>query len=68
MHTVGETVDRSPTAVAHRHSAAGAAILVATPGGGPGLRAPEAGAAAAEVVDGAAGVRPKIEVGLRKKA
>jgi len=54
LHTVGEAaVDRTITAAIHPlHSAAGAAILVATPGGGPGLRAPRVGAVEAVVVVG----------------
>lgn len=54
LHAVGEAaaVDRTTTAADRRHSAAGAVTLVATPAGAPGLRAPAAGAAVAEVVAG----------------
>src|SRR5271166_3608291 len=54
-HTVMEAaVDRTSTAAAHRHSAAGATTLGATPAGGPGPRALAAGAVAAEAEVGVA--------------
>src|SRR5271165_1945730 len=54
LHTVMEpAVDRSSTAAAHRHSAAGATTLGATPAGAPGLQALAAGVAAAEAGAGA---------------
>src|SRR5271166_57017 len=54
-HTVMEAaVDRTTTAADHRHSAAGAATLAATPAGGPGLRALAAGAVVAEAEAGVA--------------
>ena len=54
-HTVMEAaVDRTTTAAAHRHSAATAATLAATPAGGPGLRALADGVVAAEAVAGVA--------------
>jgi hypothetical protein len=54
LHTVGEAaVDRTTTAEAHRHSAAGATTPAATPAGARGLRAPAGGAAVAEVAVGA---------------
>jgi len=55
IHTVGEAaVGRTITVATHPlHSAAGAAILVATPGGARGRRAPRAGAVEAAVVVGA---------------
>lgn len=70
LQRVGEAaVDRTITVVVrtitaaahHLHSAAGAVILVATPVGGPDLRALRDGAAEAVVVAGAgaAVVRPK---------
>ena len=65
LHTVGEAaVDRTITAAAHRHSAAGGATQAATPDGGLDLRALRAGeAVAAEVVGEAVAVVVGAAVG-----
>ena len=55
LHTVGEAaVDRTITAAAHRHSAAGVATQAAIPVGGLDLRVLRAGEAVAAGVVGAA--------------
>jgi len=64
-HTVMEAaVDRTTTAEAHRHSAAGAATpAAATPAGGRGLRAPGAGAVVAAAAVGVVAEDSEEEAG-----